>query len=207
MGLYDKYVLPKIIDCACGQAIMQTQRQLVVPLATGNVLEIGIGSGLNLPFYDPAKVQRVIGVDPSAELLAKARERSAALSFPVELLTQGAEAITLADRSIDSALLTFTLCTVPAVDAALQQIRRVLKPGGAVIFCEHGKAPDGNVQRWQARLNPLWRRCFGGCNLNRDVPALLSGNGFQLERLDGAYLPDVPRFAGYRYLGVARAVA
>jgi len=204
MGFYAKYVLPKIIDCGCRQTVMQKQRQLVVPLAKGCVLEVGIGSGLNLPFYDPAKVQRVIGVDPCAELLSKARQRADAVPFPVELLQRGAAGIPLADDSVDTVLLTFTLCTIPAIDAALTQIRRVLKPGGEVIFCEHGKAPDSAVQRWQNRLNPLWKRCFGGCHLNRDVPELLRAGGFVLQRLEADYLQNVPRIAGYRYLGIAR---
>lgn len=203
MSLYEKYVLPKIIDCACGQAIMQRQREQVVPLASGDILEVGIGSGLNLPFYNPGRVKRIVGIDPSAELLAKARQRTGRL--PVELLQGSAEVLPLADASIDTVLLTFTLCTIPGVETALQQMRRVLKPGGSLIFCEHGRAPDAAVQRWQDRLNPLWKRCFGGCHINRDMGALLRGSGLQIERIEGDYLPDVPRIAGYRYLGVARA--
>lgn len=203
MGLYEKYVLPAIIDCACGQKVMQQQRELVVPLAGGDILEVGIGSGLNLPFYDRSKVRRIVGVDPSAELLAKARQRIGAL--PVELLQGSAEALPLDDASVDTVLLTFTLCTIPAVETALRQMRRVLKPGGTLLFCEHGRAPDPGVQRWQDRLNPLWKRCFGGCNINRDIAALLRGSGLHIERIDGDYLPDVPRIAGYRYIGAARA--
>lgn len=203
MRLYEKYVLPKLIDCACSQSVMQSQRQIVVPLACGEVLEVGIGSGLNLPFYDRSKVRRIVGVDPSAELLAKARQRIGRL--PVELLRGSAEALPLEDASVDTVLLTFTLCTIPAVETALQEMRRVLKPGGTLLFCEHGRAPDPSVQRWQDRLNPLWKRCFGGCHINRDMAALLRGSGLRIERMEGDYLPDVPRLAGYRYLGVARA--
>jgi ubiquinone/menaquinone biosynthesis C-methylase UbiE len=203
MSLYEKYVLPTIIDCACGQKVMQQQREQVVPLASGEILEVGIGSGLNLPFYDRGKVRRIVGVDPSAELLAKARQRVGAL--PVELLQGSAEALPLDNASIDTVLLTFTLCTIPAVETALQQMRRVLKPGGTLLFCEHGRAPDPAVQRWQDRLNPLWKRCFGGCNINRDMAALLRGSGLHIDRIEGDYLPDVPRIAGYRYIGAARA--
>lgn len=203
MSLYEKYVLPAIIDCACGQKVMQQQRELVVPLAGGEILEVGIGSGLNLPFYDRGKVRRIVGVDPSTELLAKARQRVGTL--PVELLQGSAEALPLDDASIDTVLLTFTLCTIPAVETALQQMRRVLKPGGTLLFCEHGRAPDPAVQRWQDRLNPLWKRCFGGCNINRDMAAFLRGSGLHIERIEGDYLPDVPRIAGYRYIGSARA--
>lgn len=202
MGLYEKYLLPKIIDCACGQAIMQRQRALVVPQASGDVLEVGIGSGLNLPFYDRSKVRRIVGVDPSAELLEKARQRVG--SLPVELVQAGAEQLPLEDASIDTVLLTFTLCTIPEVETALQQMRRVLKPGGTLLFCEHGRAPDAAVQRWQDRLNPVWKRCFGGCHINRDIAALLRGSGLRIERIDGDYLPDVPRIAGFRSLGSAR---
>lgn len=203
MSLYEKYVLPTIIDCACGQKVMQQQRERVVPLASGEILEVGIGSGLNLPFYDRSKVRRIVGVDPSAELLDKARQRIGTL--PVELLRGSAEALPLDDASFDTVLLTFTLCTIPGVEAALRQMRRVLKPGGTLLFCEHGRAPDPAVQRWQDRLNPLWKRCFGGCNINRDMAALLSGSGLHIERIEGDYLPDVPRIAGYRYIGAARA--
>ncbi len=205
MGLYDKYILPRIIDCACGQEMMKEQRQLVTPLASGRVLEVGIGSGHNLPFYDPAKVERVIGIDPGEELLALARQRSRDLPFPVDLVPQGCESIPLGNESMDTVLVTFSLCTIPGVEQALKQMRRVLKPGGRLIFCEHGRSPDIGVQRWQNRLNPLWKRCMGGCNLNRDMPALIRDSGFALDRLETEYLKNVPRFAGYRYLGIAHA--
>jgi ubiquinone/menaquinone biosynthesis C-methylase UbiE len=203
MNLYEKYVLPALIDCACGQEVMQRQRERVVPLAGGEILEVGIGSGLNLPFYDRSRVRRIVGVDPSAELLGKARQRIGTL--PVELLQGSAEALPLEDKSIDTVLLTFTLCTIPNAEVALQQMRRVLKPGGTLLFCEHGRAPDIAIQRWQDRLNPIWKRCLGGCNINRDMAALLRGSGLAIERIEGDYLPDVPRIAGYRYIGAARA--
>jgi len=205
MSLYDKYILPKIIDWGCGQKIMQQQRQQVVPMAYGRILEIGIGSGRNLPFYDATHVEKVIGIDPSAEMLAMARERSRDLPFPVEFVQMGSETIPLDDHSVDTVLMTFTLCTIPDVEAALQQMRRVLKPGGELIFCEHGRAPDANIQKWQDRINPLWKRCFGGCNINRNIPALLRASGFRVNRIEQTYLPDTPRIAGYRYLGTANA--
>jgi ubiquinone/menaquinone biosynthesis C-methylase UbiE len=203
MSLYEKYLLPRIIDCACSQKVMQRQRERVVPLAGGEILEVGIGSGLNLPFYDRGKVSRIVGIDPSAEMLAMARQRVDGL--PVELLQGSAEALPLDAASFDTVLLTFTLCTIPGVEAALQQMRRVLKPGGTLLFCEHGRAPDASIQRWQDRLNPLWKRCAGGCNINRDMAALLRGSGLLIEHIEGEYLPDVPRIAGYRYIGSARA--
>jgi ubiquinone/menaquinone biosynthesis C-methylase UbiE len=203
MGFYDKHILPRIIDCVCGQDIMKEQRQQVAPLASGCVLEVGIGSGHNLPFYDASKVERVIGIDPGEELMAIARQRSRDLPFPVDLVAQGCENIPLDNHSVDTVLVTFSLCTIPAVEQALTQMRRVLKPGGQMIFCEHGRAPDTGIQRWQDRLNPFWNYCMGGCNLNRDMPALIRDSGFVIERLEAEYLKRVPRFAGYRYLGVA----
>ena len=203
MSLYEKYLLPKIIDWGCGQKIIQQQRERVVPMAHGRVLEIGIGSGRNLPFYDPSHIDTVIGLDPSAEMLAIARARSSELSFPLELVQLGSEEIPLETHSVDTVLMTFTMCTIPDIESALTQMRRVLKPGGELIFCEHGRAPDAGVQKWQDRLNPIWKRCFGGCNINRNIPALLRGAGFRINRIEQTYLPDTPRIAGYRFLGTA----
>ncbi len=203
MNLYEKYLLPTIIDWGCGQAIMQQQRERVVPMASGCVLEIGIGSGRNLPFYVSKNVDRVIGIDPIAEMLAMARARSRDLPFELELIQLSSEQMPLDDHSVDTVLTTFTLCTIPDVEAALKQMRRVLKPGGELIFCEHGRAPDAGIQKWQDRINPLWKRCFGGCNINRNIPALLRANGFRINRIEQTYLPDTPRIAGYRFLGIA----
>ena len=156
MGFYDRYILPKVIDAACGAKPVARQRQKVVPRAQGRVLEIGIGSGLNLPYYDPAKVDHVIGLDPAPEMLRHAKRRSAALPFTVEYLPLKGEAIPLEAKSIDTVLVTYALCTIPDPAAALEGMRHVLKPGGRLIFCEHGKAPDESVRRWQNRLNPPW---------------------------------------------------
>lgn len=205
MGFYDNYVLPIIIDCGCGMKEMQEQRRAVVPEARGRVLEIGIGSGHNLGFYDPARVERVIGIEPSERLLDKARRRGREVPFPVEFLSQGAEEIPLPDESVDTVLVTFTLCTIPAVEDALAQMRRVLKRDGQLIFCEHGRAPEASLQRWQDRINPLWKKLFGGCHINRDMPELLSAAGFRIERLEAGYMDGAPRIAGYRYRGFARA--
>ena len=203
MGLYDRYILPRIIELGCGMEVMQAQRARIVPRASGRVLEVGIGPGHNLAFYDPAQVLHVTGLDPSEPLLGRARERSRTVPFPVEFLAQGAEAIPLPDASVDTVLVTFTLCTIPEVGQSLTQMRRVLRPGGKLIFCEHGRAPDVSVQRWQDRLNPLWNRLFGGCHLNRDMPALIRAAGFRIDFLEADYLEDTPRLAGYRTLGIA----
>ena len=205
MGLYDRYILPRIIELGCGMEVMQAQRARIVPKARGRVLEVGIGPGHNLAFYDPAQVTHVTGIDPCEPLLARARERSGTVGFPVDLLAQGGEDIPLPDASIDTVLVTFTLCTIPEVGQSLAQMRRLLKPGGRLIFCEHGRAPDASVQRWQDRVNPLWKKLFGGCHLNRDMPALIRNAGFNIEFLEADYLEDTPRLAGYRYLGIASA--
>ena len=204
MGFYDKHILPKVLNWTCGMKPVQMQRQKVVPLAEGCVLEIGIGSGLNLPYYDPEKIERVIGLDPAEEMLTYAKRKSESVPFTVEYLALQDESIPLEPESVDTVLVTYTLCTIPDPLAALAGMRRVLKPGGRLIFCEHGKAPDEAVRRWQDRLNPLWGRLGGGCNLNRDIPALIGAAGFGIDNLETMYLPSTPRFAGFNYWGTAR---
>ena len=203
MGFYARVVLPRLIDAACAAKPIRKQREKVVPLALGRVLEIGIGTGLNLPFYDAAKVDRVIGLDPAEAMLGHARKRSASLPFPVEYLALEGEHIPLDPESIDTVLVTYALCTIAEPIAALEGMRRVLKPGGKLIFCEHGMAPDASVCRWQSRLNPLWRRIAGGCHLDRDIPALIASAGFRIEEIESMYLPGTPRFAGFNYWGTA----
>jgi ubiquinone/menaquinone biosynthesis C-methylase UbiE len=204
VAFYERHVLPHLLDLACGAPMVRRQREKLVPRAEGRVLEVGIGSGLNLSFYDPAKVERVIGLDPAEGMLAKARRRSRGLAFPVEHLALEGEHIPLERASVDSVVVTYTLCTIPDAVAALEGMRRVLKPGGRMFFLEHGRAPDPGVRRWQTRLNPFWRRMSGGCNLDRDIPALIAAAGFRLESLETAYLPRAPRFAGFNSWGTAR---
>ena len=203
MSFYARYILPKVLNLSCGTKVVQRQRQKVVPLAEGRVLEIGIGSGLNLPFYDPTRIERVIGLDPAEEMLAYARRKSRDLPFAVEYLALEGERIPLERESVDTVLVTYTLCTIPDAVAALEGMRRVLKPAGRLIFCEHGRAPDEAVRRWQHRLNPLWKLIGGGCNLDRDIPGLIEAAGFRMDTLDSMYLPRSPRFAGYNYWGSA----
>ena len=188
MGLYDRYLLPHLIDFACGMGAVMKARSQLVPLAHGRVLEIGIGSGLNLAFYDAAKVSVIIGVDPSADMQKLARQRAAAISIPVEMIALELGQIQADDASFDSIVCTFTLCTIPDAGAALQEMRRVLKPGGKLLFSEHGLAPDLPVVRWQHRLTPLWKPFSGGCHLNRDIPALIRAGGFSIGQLDSSYL-------------------
>ncbi len=203
MSFYEKHVLPYLIDLACGIRPVQRQRQKLVPLATGKVLEIGIGTGLNLPHYDPAKVERIWGLDPALEMHELAARRVNRSGLPVELMGLSAEKIPMADHSFDTVLLTYTLCSISDPVRALHEMRRVLKPGGRLLFCEHGRAPDESVRRWQDRLTPVWSRIAGNCHLNRAIPKLLEEGGFRLESLDTMYLPG-PRPLTYNYWGVAR---
>ncbi|MBE0606490.1 MAG: class I SAM-dependent methyltransferase [Deltaproteobacteria bacterium] len=189
MGLYARRLLPKLVDFTCRTKPCMRQRAKVVPSAQGCVLEVGFGSGLNLPFYDTAKVRRVWALDPSRELWAMAGERVRGAGFPVEYLEAAAEEIPLPDRSADTVLVTFTLCTLPDVSRALREMARVLKPGGELLFSEHGLAPDEDVRRWQNRLNPVWRAFAGGCNLNRPIPSLLEEGGFRLREISSMYIP------------------
>ena len=204
MGVYEKYFLPRFINCACSVGPIMKQREKVVPRASGTVLEIGIGTGLNLPYYDSAKVERLIGLDPSEESWVLAGERASQLDFPVEFVGLPGEEIPLDGNSVDTVLVTFALCTIPDPVAALQGMARVLKPGGQLIFAEHGLAPDPSVQKWQSRINPLWSKIAGGCNLNRDIPHLLERGGFAIGDMDTRYLPSTPKFAGFNYWGSAQ---
>lgn len=205
MSFYDKYILPHFLNCACGTKPIQYQREKVVPLATGLVLEIGIGSGLNIPFYNTAKVTRVLGLDPSEELNRMARKVADEKGLAVEFILGGAEAIALPDNHVDTVLVTYTMCTIPQVAEANKEINRVLKPKGKLIFCEHGLAPDANIAKWQNRIDPYWGKIAGGCHLNRNIPALISAAGFKIESMEQMYLPSTPKFAGYNYWGTAVA--
>ena len=202
MGLYDRHILPHLIDFACGMGAVMKARSQIVPLAHGRVLEIGIGSGLNLSFYDPQRVEVVVGVDPSAEMQALARERAARCQVPVEMIALELGQIQAADASFDDIVCTFTLCTIPDALAALKEMRRVLKAGGRLLFCEHGLAPDLPVVRWQKRLTPLWKPLAGGCHLDRDIPALIEAGGFHIRQLETGYLKG-PRPMTHVYRGWA----
>lgn len=203
MGFYNRHVLPGLLDAACGMAAVTAQRRKVVPLAQGVVLEVGMGSGLNLPHYDPSRVSRVIGLDPGEALLATARRRAAAGRLPVEFLATEGERIPLDAASVDTVVITYTLCTIPGVDQALEGMRRVLRPGGRLLFCEHGLAPHAGVAAWQRRIEPLWGRLAGGCRLTRDAGALLEGAGFAVNWIERAYARGAPRFAGWHFIGTA----
>ena len=203
MSLYEKYVLPKFLNCACGSKPVSYQRKKVVPLAEGKVLEIGIGSGLNLPFYDKTKIDEIWGLDPSEELSLMAKQVANEESMEVKFISSGAEDIPLPDNYFDSVLITYTMCTIPEVQRANQEIRRVLKDNGKMIFCEHGEAPDQNIRKWQSRINPFWGKLAGGCNINRKIPSLIQESGFDIIQMEEMYLPNTPKIAGYNYWGFA----
>ena len=203
MSLYEKYVLPKFLNCACGSKPVARQREKVVPLAEGRVLEIGIGSGLNLPFYDKTKVDEIWGLDPSEELSEMARTVATQEGMKVNFISSGAEDIPLPDDHFDSVLITYTMCTIPEVIRANTEIRRVLKEQGKMIFCEHGVAPDDNIRKWQKRINPFWGKIAGGCNINRNIPSLIQESGFDIVEMEEMYLPNTPKIAGYNFWGYA----
>lgn len=203
MGLYSRYILPKLIHLACTSEVNMKQRGRVVPLARGRVLEVGVGSGLNLPFYDPEKVEKVWALDPSDELREMARDVAEDIDLEVEFLAEPGEQISLEEGSIDTVVTTYTLCSIAEAERALSAMARVLKPGGQLVFCEHGIAPDAKVARWQNLINPVWKRCGGGCHLNRAIPVLIEENGFQITDLEARYLPGW-RPASFQYWGSAR---
>lgn len=203
MSLYEKYLLPKFLNCACGSKPISYQRKKVVPMAEGKVLEIGIGSGLNLPFYDKSKLDELWGLDPSEGLSEMAKQVADEEAMEVNFISAGAEEIPLPDNHFDSVLVTYTMCTIPEVHRANKEIQRVLKGNGRLIFCEHGEAPDKNIKKWQNRINPLWKKLAGGCNINRNIPSLIQESGFDIIDLEEMYLPNTPKIAGYNYWGYA----
>jgi len=202
MSVYDKWILPRLTDLAMRNREATRYRSQLVPQACGTVLEIGVGSGLNLPFYG-ATVDRLIALDPSEELLRMARKKARAASFPIEFLAHTGEEIPLGDRSLNMVVTTWTLCTIPDPLKALKEMKRVLKPGGTLLFAEHGLAPDAGVRTWQKRLNPLWRKVTGGCNLDRKMDALIEASGFRIVLLDTAYARGL-RPMSYIYSGRAQ---
>ncbi len=204
MGFYDRHILPVLLNAAMGTKPIRYQRKKVVPRAEGRVLEVGFGAGHNLPFYDATKVTHLWALEPSKEMRARAAERVAASSIALEFIDLPGEQIPLENESADTVLITYTLCTIPDAMKALSEMRRVLKPNGTMIFCEHGEAPDAAVKRWQDRITPTWKALCGGCHLGRPIPRMIRDGGFAVEGLETMYLPGTPRFAGFNYWGSAR---
>ena len=205
MGLYDRFVLPHLINCACGARPVQKQRAKIAPLVEGVVLELGFGSGRNVPFLDAARIKKLYALEPEAGMRVLSEKAARAAPFPVEVRPEIAERLDLPAASIDTLLATYVLCTIPDPVPALAAARRFLKPDGRLVFCEHGCAPDADVRKTQAGVEPFWRRIAGGCHLTRDIPAIIAAAGFRVETLDTMYLPNTPRFAGYNYWGAAVA--
>lgn len=204
MGFYANTIVPRLVTCACGTKPILKQREKVVPEARGQVLEIGMGAGHNLPYYQRDQVERIVGIDPCSTSWGLAQPRAEKLGVPIEFIEGSAESMPLPDAAFDTVLMTYSLCTIPDAQAALQEMRRVLKPGGRLVFCEHGEAPDATVARWQQRVNPVWRRLLGGCNLNRPITRWITDAGFCIGKLDQMYLPGTPRIAGFNVWGSAQ---
>lgn len=200
---YERHILPYLLDLACSVSPIRRQRMKVIPQAEGKVLEVGIGTGLNMPFYDRSRVKLIVGVDPGLRMHRLARKRSVQAGLEIELIGLSAERIPVEDASFDTVVCTYTLCSIPDPMAALKEMRRAMKPGGKLLFSEHGKSPDANVLKWQTRLQPYWRQVAGGCMLDRDIPALLEEAGFQPD-VQSLYLPG-PKILSYHYWGKAVA--
>jgi SAM-dependent methyltransferase len=203
MGFYSRHILPHLINCACGAKPIERQRAKVAPLAEGVVLELGFGSGRNLPYFDTARVTRLIAVEPEEGMRRLSEKAAARAPFPVEVRGETAETLALAPQSVDTLFVTYTLCTIPDPVSALAACRPFLKPLAKVVFCEHGLAPDPEVARKQRNIEPLWSRIAGGCHLARDIPAIVRGAGYRIDSLEQMYLPRTPQFAGYNYWGAA----
>ena len=202
MGFYQNQLVPCLINLSMRQRNLAAYRHRVVPAAEGRVLEIGVGSGLNLPFYTQ-KAELVMGLDPSPKLLSMARRAARPASIPFDFIEGSAEAIPLEDGSVDTVVTTWTLCSIADASRSLHEMHRVLKPAGSLLFVEHGRAPEPNVRRWQDRLTPVWKRVGGGCHLNRAIGTLIESAGFQFERIETGYMRG-PRPMTFMYEGSAR---
>ena len=203
MGFYERHIGPRFVRCLCAMADISAEREKIVPRATGTVLEIGFGPGLNLPFYDPAQVSRVIGVDPNETFLKLGEAQQRVAKVPVGIRRASAESLPLDDASVDTTVITYTLCSVHDPMRCLSEVRRVLRPGGQALFLEHGLSNDAKVAVWQYRLNPLWRTLAVGCNLIRPVAGSFRAAGFALAELEEYYLPRTPKSVGFLSRGIA----
>jgi SAM-dependent methyltransferase len=202
MGLWEKHVVPSLVNRFCSASTIERQRRKIVPQATGRVLEIGIGSGFNLPFYDVDAVEEVWGLDPSAPLRAQAAARAQGLPFPTHMTDYAQGRIPADPASFDTVVVTYTLCSIPNLAEVLADVRRVMRPEAALLFSEHGRAPDAGVHKVQRLMTPVWRRLGGGCHLGRDIPGVLREAGFEVPELESMYLPG-PRFLNFNYWGRA----
>ncbi|WP_408589972.1 class I SAM-dependent methyltransferase [Novosphingobium sp.] len=202
-ALWDRHVVPRLIGCACAAPPIMELRAQVVPLAHGDVFELGCGGGLNQQFYDPRRLASLAGIDPSPALLDTARARAAHLGHACDLRPGLGEAIPFAAAAFDTAVCTYTLCSVSDPKQVLRELYRVIRPGGRLLFLEHGQAPDPGIQRWQRRIEPVWRPLLGGCHLTRPISSAVAAAGFAVESMGARYMPGMPRFAGWMEWGVA----
>ena len=203
MSLYSKYILPKVLDFCCATRPIRKQREKVVPLCKGIVLEIGSGSGLNFPYYKTNKVKKIFALEPDEEMIELARQETKKSSIEITFLQEYAERISLKDNSVDTILLTYSLCTIPDPISALKEMKRVLRSNGCLVYCEHGLAPESSIRKWQNRLNPINSYFSGGCNLNRNITQLITESGFKIQKSETMYLPGTTKLVGYNYWGTA----
>jgi len=202
VGIYSRHILPHVLDCACATKPIRKQREKIIPLAHGDVVEIGIGSGHNLPYYDQDKVTKLIGIDPDEYVWKKAAPNRAKFHKPLERLGLSGENIPLPDACADTVVVTYSLCTIPDPIKALGEMRRLLKPNAKLLFCEHGQAPEASIHKWQNRIDPFWKRISGGCHSGRDIPKLLQTAGLSIDVLEQDYVPG-PKILSYNYWGQA----
>lgn len=200
---YDEKIVPRFIKCACSSPAIMKLREKVVPLASGKVFEIGCGGGINQQLYDPAKISSYAGLDPSEKGLEFARTEAKRRGFQADIRQGFGEHIPFADGSFDTVVCTFTLCSVESQDRTLAELRRVLKPGGRLLYAEHGGAPDAGVRKWQGRIEPVWKRLAGGCHLTRPVTSAISASGFEAHEAGERYAPKIPRWVGWMEWGEA----
>lgn len=204
---WERHGVPRLIKCACSQGQIMKVRSKIVPHASGDVLELGCGGGINMEFYDPARVSSFTGLDPSPELLAMSRTAAAARGIDADIQGGVGEAMPFEDARFDTVVTTFTLCSVADQAAVLREIHRVLKPGGTALFLEHGAAPDASVARWQRRIEPVWKRIGGNCHLTRPIGDAYEKAGFAVDRQAAAYIPKTPRPFGWYEYGAARPLS
>jgi ubiquinone/menaquinone biosynthesis C-methylase UbiE len=203
MGFYSKHILPSLINLTCKTSSLTKQREKVIPFATGNILEIGVGTGLNLPFYNSRNILKLTAIDPYEETWQKREIDISKLDYKFEFVKASAEELPFKNNTFDTIVITYSLCTIPDVDKALREMSRVLKQDGTLIFCEHGVAPDKKVSATQDFINPIWKPLSGGCNLNRNIPELIEKNGFTIQDLKSMYIPGW-KFASYNFWGSAK---
>ena len=206
-GWYEANIMPKLITCACSQGQVMKRRSAVVPLARGDVFELGCGGGINHEFYDTRAITSYAGIDPHEGLLDATRAAARDKGWAADLRQGRGEAIPFGDASFDCVVCTFTLCSVDEPAQVMRELRRILRPGGQMLFLEHGLAPDADVRRWQERIEPVWKRLAGGCHLNRPIASALDGAGFAVDKLGEGYTPKNPHFAGWMEWGIARKPA